>query len=196
MASIRVRLDQAANSVTLALMPLSVRWNALEARSRRLVVSGVMMLATGLILAFVVLPAMRSRDALTMRLPQLEIQLAAMRSQANEVTALAREPALPIATRNAADVAALQSIFGPDARIAVAQDGFHIVIPAIAYASWWDRTGEAVSRHALGLQDATLTRIDGSATPAAALVAVDMRLSSVAGAAGSATTVTPAAQGK
>ena len=193
MAPIRAFLDQAVNRVAFAFQPLQIRWQGLEARPRQLILFGSALLVAGLILAFIWLPAVRTRDALTGRLPQLESQLAAMRTQASELTTLARQPVPPMAMRRAADVGALQSIFGPDARIIATQDGFQIVMPAISYANWWDKTGDALSRHALVLKEASLVRADG---PTASIVAVDMRLGFDAGTAGLPAPQAPSVQTK
>ena len=193
MASMRAALDQAINRVTLFLMPFRNRWARLEARPRGLVMIGTALLMAGLILAFIWLPAVRMRDALTARLPQLEAHLDVMRKQAGELAALARAPMPPMTTRRAADIGSLQSIFGADARISAAQDGFQITIPAVSYANWWDKTGEAVSRHALVLKEASLIRADGPAT-GASVISVDMRLSNDVGGIGPAVTTGPAAQ--
>ena len=184
MAPLRARMDQATDRIAFAFRPLQIRWQGLEARPRRLIVFGSALLVVGLILAFIWLPAVRTRDALTARLPQLQSQLAAMRTQASELAALAKVPVPPMLMRRAADVGALQSIFGPDARIVATQDGFQVVVPSISYAHWWDKTSEAVSRHALVLKEASLVRADG---PTASIVAVEMRLGFDAGQAGSPT---------
>ena len=190
MAPLRAFLDQAVNRVAFAFQPLQIRWLGLETRPRRLILFGSALLVAGLILAFVWLPAVRMRDALTVRLPQLESQLAAMRNQASELAALARQPVPPMVIRRAADVGVLQSIFGPDARTMTTQDGFQIVMPAISYANWWDKTGDAVSRHALVLKEASLVRADG---PTASVISVDMRLGFDAGTAGSPAPQVPSA---
>ena len=193
MTSMRAVLDQATNRVMFFLLPFRTRWARLEARPRALVMIGTALLVAGLILAFIWLPAVRMRDALTARLPQLEAQLDAMRKQAGELAAIAREPMPPMTTRRAADIGSLQSIFGADARISVAQDEFKIMIPAVSYANWWDKTGEAVSRHALVLKEASLVRADGPAA-GASVISVDMRLGNDVGGMGPAATAVPAAQ--
>ena len=190
MAPLRARMDQATDRIAFAFRPLQIRWQGLEARPRRLIVFGSALLVVGLILAFIWLPAVRTRDALTARLPQLQSQLAAMRTQASELAALAKVPVPPMLMRRAADMAALQSIFGPDARIVATQDGFQVVVPSISYAHWWDKTSDAVSRHALVLKEASLVRADG---PTASIVAVEMRLGFDAGQAGSPTPVATSA---
>ena len=197
MASWSAPLNQATQRIAFTLQPIRTRWDNLETGARRLLLIGALLLAAGLTWAFVWLPAVRTRDAMTARLPQLEMHLAAMRKQAKEVAALAREPATPIALRRVADVAALQSIFGPDARITAVEDGFRILIPAAGYTSWWDQTEEALSRHALVLRTASLTRADGQKT-GGSVVAVDMRLGIDARAPGptAGPISTPAAQGR
>ena len=201
MTATRAIMAQSVNKIGFALKPLRLRWDALESRPRRLVLIGAMVLAVGLTFAYGWLPAVRTRDTMSLRLPQLELQLANMRKQGEEVKALAQQPSTPIAIRTAADVAALQTIFGADAQVAAAGDGFHIVMPAVAYASWWDKTGDALSRHRLVLRTATLTRVD-DAKAAAPVVAVDMLLAvdaralvSVAGSAANPAS-TPTPQGK
>ena len=179
MASLPALFDQAAHRAALAqqavLNPLQAQWNALPAGARRLVVIGAAVLATGFVVAFVWLPAARAREALILRLPQLEARLATMRNQAEEVNALAKTPLTSIVPRTAADVASLQSIFGREAQVSAVDDGFRIVMPATGYASWWDKTGEALNRHTLVLRAASLARVDGAANAVPA-VAVDMRL--------------------
>jgi type II secretory pathway component PulM len=170
MASISAMFDQAMGKGAFALRPVWAQWNALEYGVRRLVAIGAALLATGFMVAFIWLPAQRTRDALTVRLPQLEALLADMHSQAKEVKALANAPAR---ARTVADVTSLQSIFGADAQITAADGGFRIVIPAVAYASWWDKTGEALDRHALVLRSASINRVD---RPGGNVIAVDMRL--------------------
>ena len=180
MTSTRTIMEQTKNQIALALDPLRARWNSLEPRPRALVLIGAILLGAGFVIAFIWLPAARTRDTLTTRLPQLEMQLATMRTQAVQLTAIAKTPATTIPMRRVADVAALQSIFGADAQVSATGDGFRIVMPAIGYASWWDKTSDAMSRHALDIRAATLTRIEQPKT-SAPVVAVDMRLGVDAG---------------
>lgn len=175
MSAMTAIMDQAITRLALMVQPLQARWNSLESGQRRLLQIGTTLLVLGILLAFVWLPAVRTRDALTVRLPQLEALLAGMRNQAKELKTLANQPAVPMAMRSAADVAALQSIFGPDARIMAEVDGFRIVIAAVEYAAWWDKTNEALSRHTLALRTTTLTRVE-SPNATGHVVAVDMRL--------------------
>ncbi len=187
-------LNTLINKIAFTFAPAQTRWNALETGQRRLLVIGTLLLALGFLVAFVWLPAVRARDMLNSRIPQLEAQLALMRSQAAEVTALGKSPISPVAPRRVADVTALQSVFGPDAQIAAAQNGFRIVIPAVSYASWWDKTGDAASQYALTLNKATLTRLDRP-VKSEAIIAVDMQLAGV-GTAAPTPSAAPAPQGK
>ena len=175
MAAMPTMFNQAINKIAVTVAPAQTRWNSLETGQRRLMIIGALLLAFGFLIAFVWLPAVRTRDSLSSRIPQLEAQLALMRNQAAEVTALGKSPVSPVAARRAADVTALQSVFGPDAQITVVQNGFRIIIPAINYASWWDKTGDAASQYALTLRAATLTRLDRPAK-SEAVIAVDMQL--------------------
>lgn len=180
MGTVRTSLEHAGKSVRIAWAPLQVRWNGLEPIPRSLILIGTALLLVGLIVAYAWLPAVRARAAMQVRLPQLDAQLATMRNQAIALSALAKEPVSPATVRRAADVSVLQAIFGPDARITSTQDGFQIVSPAMSYASWWDKTGDAISRHALVLKEASLTRADGPVS-SASMVSVDMRLGIDAG---------------
>lgn len=180
MGAVRATLEHAGKRVRIALAPLQARWFALEPMPRWLILIGIALLLIGLIVAYAWLPAARTRAVLQVRIPQLEVQLATMRNQANALSALAGQPMSPTTMRRAADVSGLQTIFGPEARIIPAHDGFQIIIPATGYASWWEKTGDAISRHALVLKEALLTRADGPAS-SASVVSVDMRLGIDAG---------------
>ena len=175
MASIRAFRDQSANGIAAFVKPMLASWNALEPGPRRLLQIGAALLVAGFLVAFVWLPAVRARDALTARLPQLEALLGEMRVEAKVLKALVSQPVGPSATRIVADVVSLQTIFGPDARVTAETDGFRIAIAAIEYARWWDKTNEALARHSLVLRTATLTRPDGEKS-VGTLVAVEMLL--------------------
>lgn len=182
MASMPTILEPAFNRAARALSPLRSRWNALEPGVRRLAAIGAVLLGAGFLVAFVWLPAVRSRDALTARLPQLEARLNEMRNQAKELKTMASNPATPSTVRSLADVAALKSIFGADAEITIVADGFRVVIAATDYAAWWDKTGEAISRYGLVLEALALARADAQ-KPGGSAVAIDMRLTRAADAA-------------
>ena len=190
MVSLRTFIDQSTGTVMHAVAPLRGRWNSLDSNRRAQVTAGAVLVVLVLTVAFVLLPALDTRKTLTARLPQLEAQLSIMRSQAKEVSSLGAMPAIAAPPRTAANVALLQAIFGPGAQITATQDGFQIVLPSITYASWWDKTGEAISRHALLLRETSLTRLDAAA--GTSTIAVDMRLGSETSAAGVPATTTAA----
>ena len=185
MVRLRAFLDHSTGTMMHAVAPLRGRWNSLDSNRRMQITLGAVFIVLALIVAFVLLPALDTRKTLTARLPQLEAQLSVMRSQAKEVALLGAMPAIAAAPRTAANIALLQANFGPGAQITATMDGFRVVLPSIAYASWWDKTGDAISRHALLLRDASITRLDVPASMST--VAVDMRLGSEAS-----TTVLPA----
>jgi type II secretory pathway component PulM len=175
MASISAALDRIVGTGARVLHPISTQWNTLEPGPRRLSLLGAVLLAAGFLVAFVWLPAIRTRDAMAVRLPQLEMQLADMQKQAKEIKSLSLVSRSPTEMRKIADVAALQSIFGPDARITVADGGFRIEIAAIAYANWWDKTGDALNRHMLALSAASINRVDGQKI-GGGIVSIDMHI--------------------
>ncbi|MEQ1517252.1 MAG: type II secretion system protein GspM [Usitatibacteraceae bacterium] len=164
-----------------AFDPLRARWNTFESSQRRLLAIGAALLAAGVLIAFVWLPAVRTRDALTVRLPQLEANLASMKTQAKEVKYLAAALTTMTVRANVAvaDVNTLQAIFGPDAQVAATNDGFRVVIPAIDYTRWWDKTGELLTRHALIVRTAALAQASGAKADSP-LVSVDMQLAAPA----------------
>ena len=185
MGSFRTFRDQSANGIAAFVKPMLAHWNALEPGPRRLLQIGAALLVVGFLVAFVWLPAVRARDALTARLPQLEALLGEMRVEAKVLKSLVSQPVGPGATRIVADVVSLQTIFGPDARVTAETDGFRIAIAAIEYARWWDKTNEALARHSLVLRTATLTRTDGEKS-VGTVVAVEMLLGFDAPASGAA----------
>ena len=179
---VRLRALFGHSSATLmhAVAPLRGRWNSLDNNRRAQITLGAGLVVLALIVAYVLLPALDTRKTLTVRLPQMEALLSVMRSQAKEVASLSVMPTIAAAPRTAANVALLQANFGPGAQITATQDGFRVVLPSITYASWWDKTGDAIARHALQLRETTITRLD--APTGTSIVAVDMRLGSEASA--------------
>ena len=93
MGPVRATLEPAGKRVRIALAPVQVRWNSFEPMPRWLILIGIALLMIGLIVAYAWLPAARTRAVLQVRIPQLELQLATMRNQANALSALAAQPA-------------------------------------------------------------------------------------------------------
>ena len=115
-----------------------------------LVGGGALLLA--LLWAYIWLPASRGRALLAERIPVMSAQLAAMRVQADEIKRISSMPAV-VATRALlplADVAALQTLFGANARVTLDENrAFRVAIPAIAYTTWLDQLDSALGRYRL-----------------------------------------------
>lgn len=165
-ASLRTRLATSA-------APLLQRWHRLDTRQQRLFGGLAAILVLALLLAYVWLPAVRERDRLTARLPQLNTQLALMKQQADEVRQLNSTSAIAPAPPIAADNAALQAAFGEGARISVDSNrAFRVVVPKTSYANWWDRVGDVQTRHQLQIVSLSLQALPGNTRE----VSVDMLL--------------------
>jgi len=161
------------NRVTQSLAPLLQRWHRLELRQQRIFGGGAAVLAFALLLAYVWLPAVRERERLLARLPQLGAQLAQMQNQAEEIRELTRTSALTPAPASAPDVGALQAVFGEGVHVtADANRALRIVIPKITYAAWWDRTVDAQARYRLQIASLSMLSLPGNSHE----VSVDMLL--------------------
>lgn len=166
LASLRRRL-------ALSLVPALQRWHRLETRQQRILGSVAVLVAVALLLAYGWLPAMRERDRLIARLPQLNAQLALMQQQADEIRQLNSTSLIAPAPPTVVDVATLQSAFGESARVSLDPDReFRIVIPRMVYATWWDRLGDVQTRHRLQIVSLSLQALPGSNRE----VSVDMLL--------------------
>ena len=149
--------------VTASFAPVRQRWHRLETRQQRIFGSGAVLLVAALLLAYVWLPAVRERERLIARLPQLSAQLALMRKQADEIRQLNSTSLITPAPPAVPDIATLQSSLGDGARVSVDPSrALRIVIPRIAYATWWDRLGDVRSRHQLDIVSLSLTALPGS----------------------------------
>ena len=193
MATPRSLIRESTDAVVHTVAPLRARWNAMDSYRRVQLLVLASFVFAALVIAFVLLPALASRKTSTARLPQLEAQLTNMRNQAKEIAVLAGTPTVSAAPRTAPDVASLQTIFGTAAQVTAMPDGFRIVMPSITYANWWDKTGEAMSRHGLLLREASLAKLDAATGPST--VTVDMRLATETRTAASPANATPV-QGK
>lgn len=166
-------LDSVRARLAVLFAPASQRWHRLDARRQQMLGAGTLLLIALLLIAYVWLPALRERDRLSARLPQLRAQLAAMRAEADEVRRISSVSAIAPAPAVAADAAALQQAFGEGARVSVdAGRAFRVVIARIAYATWWDRLAEVQARHRLGLVSLTLSALPGTSRE----VSIDMQL--------------------
>ena len=115
--------------------------------------AAVLLSANNLLLwAYIWLPASRGRAPLAERIPAMSAQLAVMRVQADEIKRINSLP--PVVTTRAllplADVAALQTLFGANARVTLDENrAFRVAIPAIAYTAWLDQLDSALGRYRL-----------------------------------------------
>ena len=149
--------------LTGSLIPVLQRWHRLDTRQQRIFGGATLLLAVALLFAYVWLPAVRERDRLIARLPQLDTQLTLMKKQADEIRQLNSTSLIAPAPPAIADIAILQSAFGEGARASVdASRAWRIVIPRIAYATWWDRLGDVQSRHRLHIVSLSLQALPGN----------------------------------
>ena len=161
------------NRFSTSLAPALQRWHRLETRQQQVLGALAVLLVLGLLLAYVWLPAVRERARLTARLPQLSAQLALMKQQAEEVRQLNSTSPIAPAPPTIPDIATLQSVFGEGARASVdSSRAFRIVVPKIAYATWWDRVGDVQARHQLQIVSLSLQAMPGANRD----VSVDMLL--------------------
>lgn len=180
-ASIKSRLGQ-------SLAPALQRWHRLELRQQRVIGIGTLLLIVAILFAYIWLPAVRERDRLTARLPQLNAQLALMKTQADEIRQLTSTSLIAPAPAITADIATLQAAFGEGTRVSVDPSrALRVVIPRIAYATWWDRLGDAQSRHQLQINSLTLQALpDGKREVSVDMLMADQTRPSGSPAAGSA----------
>jgi len=164
--------------LALSLAPVRQRWHQLETRQQQFFGGGALLLVAALLFAYLWLPAVRERERLLAGMPQRHAQLALMQKQADEIRQLNSTSLIAPAPPAVADIATLRSAFGEDARVSVDPSrAFRIAIPRIAYANWWDRVGDAQSRHQLHLVSLSLHALPGNNRE----VAVEMLLADRAG---------------
>ena len=140
------------NALAVGFDPWRARWQLLDTRVQRMALIGGSALLLALLWAYIWLPASRGRAQLAERIPVMSAQLAAMRVQAEEIRRINSLP--PVVTTRAllplADVAALQTLFGANAKVTLDENrAFRITIPAIAYTAWLDQLDSALGRYRL-----------------------------------------------
>jgi type II secretory pathway component PulM len=147
----------ARNGLAISFAPVLQHWHRLAPRQQRIFGAVTILFVVAILFAYVWLPAVRERDRLTARLPQLNAQLSLMKKQAEEIRQLTSTSLIAPAPAIIADAATLQAAFGDGARVNPdANRAFRIVIPRIAYAVWWDRLTDVQSRHQLQIVSITL----------------------------------------
>ena len=167
------------NALAVGFDPWRARWQLLDTRLQRMVLVGGGALLLALLWAYIWLPASRGRAQLAERIPVMSAQLAAMLVQAEEIRRINSLP--PVVTTRAllplADVAALQTLFGANAKVTLDENrAFRITIPAIAYTAWLDQLDSALRRYrlrvaAINLKTVTVEPAEKSGQAAAKTVA-------------------------
>ena len=167
------------NALAVGFDPWRARWQLLDTRVQRMALIGGSALLLALLWAYIWLPASRGRAQLAERIPVMSAQLAAMRVQAEEIRRINSLP--PVVTTRAllplADVAALQTLFGANAKVTLDENrAFRITIPAIAYTAWLDQLDSALGRYrlrvaAINLKTVTAEPAEKSGQAAAKTVA-------------------------
>lgn len=148
------------DQIATTLAPALQRWHKLEPRQQRLLGSLTGVVCVALVLAYVWLPAIRERERLIARLPQLRAQLALMQAQGEEIRNLTSTSLIAPAPKTAPDIAALQAIFGEGTRVSLEPNrALRVVIPKTTYTLWWDRIGELQMRFGLSVTSLSLTRL-------------------------------------
>ena len=169
---------QAVTSSALYLS-LWTRWQSLSSDGQRIVKWSIALLAVALVWAYVWLPAARGREALSLRIPVLQAQLAAMRSEATEIKRINTMP-LVVATnpRTLADSVGLQTVFGQNNSAATVtineRRQFRVNIASVAYTTWLDSLDMALSRYRVRVVSVNLKPLQPGSS--AALMAVELVL--------------------
>ena len=138
------------------------RWQSLSADGQRVIKLSAALLAVGLVWAYLWQPASKQREALTIRIPQLQSQLATMQSEAEEIKQINAMPA--VLTTNArvlADVTNLQVVFGANAKVTINESRqFVITASKTAYTDWLDHLEMALNRYRLAVVSVTLKPVE------------------------------------
>ncbi len=178
LATAQNRVMQAVTSSALYLS-LWTRWQSLSSDGQRIVKWSIALLAVALVWAYVWLPAARGREALSLRIPVLQAQLAAMRSEATEIKRINTMP-LVVATnpRTLADSVGLQTVFGQNNSAATVtineRRQFRVNIASVAYTTWLDSLDMALSRYRVRVVSVNLKPLQPGSS--AALMAVELVL--------------------
>lgn len=151
------------NRVARLPSPVLRRWRRLELRQQTMLAGATVAITAACLFAFLWLPAVRERDRLIARLPQLTAKIAVMQQQAEEIRELNAASPIAPAPPIAADAATLQAAFGDGTRVSVDDDrAFRIVIVKIGYAQWWDRLADVQARHQLQMASLAMRAVPGS----------------------------------
>ena len=181
-SAIKIKWAAAQNRAaqSLASSALWRRWQNLSSDGQRIIRWSAMLLTAALVWAYVWLPAARGRETLSLRIPVLQAQLAAMRSEADEVKRIYTTP-LVVTTnaRTLADTIGLQIAFDQNntANTTVTineRRQFRVNIASIAYTSWLDNLDAALRRYRVRVVSVNLRPLQPGNS--AALMAVELVL--------------------
>ena len=181
-SALNTKLAVAQNRVTQAVTSsaLWMRWQSLSSDGQRIVKWSIALLAVALVWAYVWLPAARGREALSLRIPVLQAQLATMRNEAAEVKRINTMPlVITINPRTLADSVGLQTVFGQNNTAAVTvtineRRQFRVNIASVAYTSWLDSLDMALSHYRVRVVSVNLKPLQPGSS--AALMAVELVL--------------------
>ena len=181
-SAIKIKWAAAQNRAaqSLASSALWRRWQNLSSDGQRIIRWSAMLLTAALVWAYVWLPAARGRETLSLRIPVLQAQLAAMRSEADEIKRINTTP-LVVTTnaRTLADTIGLQIAFDQNntANTTVTineRRQFRVNIASIAYTSWLDNLDAALKRYRVRVVSVNLKPLQPGNS--AALMAVELVL--------------------
>ena len=181
-SAIKIKWAAAQNRAaqSLASSALWRRWQNLSSDGQRIIRWSAMPLTAALVWAYVWLPAARGRETLSLRIPVLQAQLAAMRSEADEIKRIDTTP-LVVTTnaRTLADTIGLQIAFDQNntANTTVTineRRQFRVNIASIAYTSWLDNLDAALKRYRVRVVSVNLKPLQPGNS--AALMAVELVL--------------------
>ena len=181
-SAIKIKWAAAQNRAaqSLASSALWRRWQNLSSDGQRIIRWSAMLLTAALVWAYVWLPAARGRETLSLRIPVLQAQLAAMHSEADEVKRINTTP-LVVTTnaRTLADTIGLQIAFDQNntANTTVTineRRQFRVNIASIAYTSWLDNLDAALKRYRVRVVSVNLKPLQPGNS--AALMAVELVL--------------------
>ena len=150
----RAMQNRAAQAlIALAATPtfnnIQSRWQSLSGDGQRLIQWTAALLLMALVWAYLWLPATSQREALVVRMPVLQNQLATMRTRAEEIKRIEAMPAVLTANaRTLADTAGLQVAFGTNANVTIDENRqFRVTINNTAYTNWLDNLELALNRY-------------------------------------------------
>ncbi len=137
---------------------LQSRWQSLSNDGQRLIQFSAALLVLAMVWAFLWLPATRQREALGLRIPVLQNQLATMRAQADEIKRIQAMPTvLTTNTRALADTTGLQVAFGAGAKVTLDENRqFRVTINNMPYTNWLDNLDAALNRYRLRVVSVSL----------------------------------------